>query len=135
MTNAIMSPSANPMSVPAATPRASTFRSLLVISTSERPGNPYASSVKRNGADNQMSENASPLRVPGMPARVRPHTHRPWNPEDYRARDLQWSLVGLRDGAQLRFKTWLMASDAISSQSAAKRRIWGALAGSASARR
>jgi hypothetical protein len=51
-----------------------------------------------------------------MPARVRPHTHGPWNPEDYRARDLQWSLVGLRDGAQLRFKTWLMASDAISSQ-------------------
>jgi hypothetical protein len=34
MTNAIMSPSANPMSVPAATPRQSTFCSLGVTSTS-----------------------------------------------------------------------------------------------------
>src|SRR5262245_454169 len=41
MTNAMISPIATPMSVPAATPRQSIFSSLVVISTSQRYGKPY----------------------------------------------------------------------------------------------
>jgi hypothetical protein len=41
MNNAIISPTANPTIVPAATPRQSTFCSLVVISTSQRHGESY----------------------------------------------------------------------------------------------
>jgi hypothetical protein len=41
MNNAIMPPTANPTSVPAATPRQSIFSSLVVISISQRHGEPY----------------------------------------------------------------------------------------------
>ena len=40
MTNAIISPTANPIIMPAATPRQSTFCSLVVISTSQSHGKP-----------------------------------------------------------------------------------------------
>jgi hypothetical protein len=43
MNNAIISPTANPTIVPAATPRQSAFCSLVVISTSQRHGNPTTS--------------------------------------------------------------------------------------------
>ena len=41
MNNAIISPTTNPTTVPAATPRQSTFCSLGVISTSQSHGKPY----------------------------------------------------------------------------------------------
>jgi hypothetical protein len=61
MNNAIMSPTATPMIVPAATPRQSTFCSLAVISTSQRQGKPYH--IPKAHLEREEEEYEQPERV------------------------------------------------------------------------